>query len=93
MATVIVSGYVGHINITQKRCLYYEEDPRWPEQAKRLFRCSSRITDSNELLHSIAEMAKEKGWQVPAGAKLFLQITQQQMLDEFIDILISPLKR
>ena len=37
-------------------------------------------------------MAVEKSWDVPTKPKLLLQTNQQQMLEELIDIITSPLR-
>lgn len=88
----IATGYIGKRSILQNRSLYSQDQPEWTEGAKRLFYCSSEIKQHNILTKSISKMAIKKSWQVPENARLFLQINQEEMLDELIDILTSPLK-
>lgn len=88
----IATGYIGTKTILQNRSLYSQDHPEWTEGARRLFYCSSEIKDNNILAKSISKMAVKKSWQVPENARLFLQVNQEEMLDELIDILTSPLK-
>jgi len=88
----IATGYIGTRSILQNRSLYSQDQPEWTEGAKRLFCCSSEIKHENILAKSISKMAIKKSWIVPESARLFLQINQEEMLDELIDILTSPLK-
>lgn len=88
----IACGYIGTKSILESKALYAEKQSNWPEGVARLFDCASEITESNSLTKTIRKMAIKKFWTVPENAKLFLQINQEEMLDELIDILTSPLK-
>jgi hypothetical protein len=92
MGVEIACGYIGTKSILEPKTLYFEKQPDWPEGVMRLFGCASEITESNSLTKAIRQMAIKKFWNVPDNAKLFLQINQEEMLDELIDILTSPLK-
>ena len=35
----IICCYIGHKKITEPKKLYLEDQPNWPEEAKRLFFC------------------------------------------------------
>ncbi|MEO8358199.1 MAG: hypothetical protein ABI621_20020 [Chloroflexota bacterium] len=88
----IATGYIGKKSILQNRSLYSQDQPEWTEGARRLFYCSSEMKHENILTKSISRMAIKKSWKVPESARLFLQVNQEEMLDELIDILTSPLK-
>jgi hypothetical protein len=88
----IATGYLGTKSILKNRSLYSQHQPEWTEGARRLFYCSSEIKHENILAKSISKMAIKKSWKVPESARLFLQINQEEMLDELIEILTSPLK-
>lgn len=88
----IATGYLGTKSILQNRSLYAQDQPEWTEGARRLFYCSSELKNENILAKSISKMAIKKSWKVPESARLFLQINQEEMLDELIEILTSPLK-
>jgi len=40
----------------------------------------------------VSETALEKSWEMPTKARLFIQVNQQEMLEELIDIITSPLR-
>jgi hypothetical protein len=88
----VMHCYIGAKDITMPKVFYAEPDKNWPEEVKRLFSLSSIFVDSNPLLNNIAQEAREKGWEVPEQAKLFMQINQNEMLEELTEILLSSLK-
>jgi len=74
------------------RTLFSKERSKWNNEAKTLFQCSSELDKSGRIGKAVSEMAVEKSWEVPTKAKLFLQVNQQEMLEELIDIITSPLR-
>lgn len=88
----VMHCYVGKRDITKSKILYASSEALWPEEAIRLFNLSSRIGSTNILLANISDEAKYKGWHVPDGARLFIQLNHSEMLEEVIDILLSALR-
>ena len=88
----LVIGYIGKNDIMPTRTLFDNERPKWNDEAKTLFQCSSELDKSGKIGKAVSEMAIEKSWEVPTKAKLFLQVNQQEMLEELIDIITSPLR-
>jgi hypothetical protein len=88
----IVSCYISQEITTAHRTLYANPPESWSIEAMRLFECASVITQDNVLVRSLLEMGLNAGWHIPDGARLFVQINNNQMLQEVIDLLISPLK-
>jgi flagellar basal body-associated protein FliL len=88
----IVVGFVGKHDIMPPQTLFSKEDPKWTNDAKVLFQCSSELDLGGKVGKGVFDMAVEKSWDVPTKAKLFLQVNQQQMLEELIDIITSPLR-
>ncbi len=88
----LVIGFVGKNDIMPTRRLLSKEQPKWDLETKTLFQCSSELDKSSRIGKALAEMAIEKSWQVPEKPKLFLQVNQQEMLDELIDLITSPLR-
>ena len=88
----IMHCYVGRDSVTSSKTFYAKPNKDWPEQAKQLFKLSSIFVESNPLLRNIAQEAKQKGWDVPEKAHLFIQINQREMLEESIEILLASLK-
>lgn len=88
----LVVGFIGKSDIMPARALFIKENPKWNNEAKLLFQSASELDRNGKIGKAISEMASEKSWTVPAKAKLFLQINQQEMLEELIDIITSPLR-
>jgi len=88
----LVIGFIGKNNIMPTRTLFGKEFSKWNDEAKALFQCSSELDKSGKIGKAVLEMAVEKSWEVPNKAKLFLQVNQQEMLEELIDIITSPLR-
>ena len=88
----LVVGFIGKRDIMPTRTLFNKEHPKWDDEAKALFHCSSELDKSGKIGKAVSEMAIEKSWEVPIKAKLFLQVNQQEMLEELIDIITSPLR-
>jgi hypothetical protein len=87
----LIFGYIGDTEL-EPRVLYAVEKDNWDYGVKQLIKCASDLEGTGKVVKSISEMAIEKSWKVPPKAKLLLQFNQQEMLDELIDIIVSPLK-
>ncbi|HCR72724.1 MAG TPA: hypothetical protein DIW23_14870, partial [Anaerolineae bacterium] len=88
----LVIGFVGKNDMMPSRTLFTKENLKWNDEAKYLFQCSSELDVNGKIGKAVSEMASEKSWVVPYKAKLFLQVNQQEMLEELIDIITSPLR-
>jgi len=87
----LIFGYIGDAEL-EPRVLYATEKDNWDSGVKQLIKCASELDGTGKVVKSISEMAIEKSWKVPPKAKLLLQFNQQEMLDELIDVIVSPLK-
>lgn len=88
----LVIGFIGKNDMMPSRTLFVKENQKWNDEAKTLFQCSSELDTNGKIGKAVSEMAIEKLWEVPTNAKLFLQVNQQEMLEELIDIITSPLR-
>ena len=88
----LVIGLIGKNDMMPSRTLFVKENQKWNDEAKVLFQCSSELDTRGKIGKAVSEMAIEKSWLVPTKARLFLQVNQQEMLDELIDIVTSPLR-
>ncbi len=88
----LVIGFIGKNDIMPTRTLFGKERAKWNDEAKALFQCSSELDKSGKIGKAVSEMAFEKSWEVPTKARLFIQVNQQEMLEELIDIITSPLR-
>lgn len=87
-----VIGFIGKNDMMPTRTLFVKENQKWNDEAKSLFQCASELDTNGKIGKAISEMAIEKSWTVPTQAKLFLQVNQQELLEELIDIITSPLR-
>ena len=88
----ILSCYVSREVVTAHRTLYANPIANWSIEAHRLFDCASAITQDNSIVNSLKEIALENKWNIPDGARMFVQINNNEMLQEVIEMVISPLK-
>lgn len=84
----ILCAYVGVKNIMNAKELFSGEQEIWPIEACRLFRCSSTVSEASNFV----QVARDEGWTVPKGAKLFIQANQYDMLEELTTLLLNPLQ-
>lgn len=84
---LVISCYVTDQNITQPRELYTTTRPDWTNGAALMFDCSSRLPD-DPAFHAYLS---EYHWIFETNSKLFSQINQSEVLDEFLSVLLSPL--
>jgi len=89
----IISLYVGEKTITKSKCLYAAGMKTWPREALRMFNIASKVDKEIDVLASILSIAKEKEWDIPENARLFLQLNHSDMLEEVINIILNPVKR
>lgn len=88
----IISLYVGEKTITKSKCLHAISVKAWPREALRMFNIASKVDTEIDVLASILNMAKEKEWDIPEDARLFLQLNHSDMLEEVINIILNPVK-
>jgi hypothetical protein len=89
----IISLYVGEKTITKNKCLYATSMNTWPREALRMFKIASKADSEIDLLASSLSIAKEKEWEIPENAQLFLQLNHSGMLEEVVNIILNPMKR
>lgn len=88
----LVIGFIGKNDMMPSRTLFAKENLKWNKEARTLFQCSSELDTKGKIGKAVSEAAVEKSWTVPTKAKLFLQVNQQEMLEELIDVITSPLR-
>jgi hypothetical protein len=83
----IFSGYIGKRSITRPYTLYGQPGADWPDEAKRLFACSSPLSHDNALISTMHRVMQERNWKIQEEARLFVHITQQKMLRDVVHLL------
>ncbi len=88
----IMHCYIGAKDITKPKTFYETPETYWPEKAVQLFNLSSTMDTANPFITNAANEARIRGWAVPEGARLFVQVNHNEMLEELMEILLSALK-
>jgi hypothetical protein len=77
---VIVSCFVASQDLTLHRTLYEAPMPNWGGGARLMFDCASPFSDFPDVVSEL----EDHGWEIPAGARLFAQVNQSELLSEFV---------
>jgi hypothetical protein len=85
--TLVVSCFVTDNDVTSPRSLYGAPRPDWSREAKLMFDVASELP----LDTSFTNYLREHHWTLENGARLFTQINQSDVLEEFLEVVISPL--
>lgn len=85
---VIISCFITDNNLLNPRHLYGATKDEWPDGAKLMFECASLSKPNSSFdTHFV-----EHGWTKDASARLFAQVNHTELLKEFSEIVISPLR-
>lgn len=85
---IVVSCYVTSDNMTEPRRLYATPRANWPQGARLMLDCASEVPPES----SFANYLKECNWSIEPGGRLFTQINQSEILSEFMNVVLSPLR-
>lgn len=85
----IVSCYATDADITEPKRLYGEYQPGWPDAAKLMFDCASLLNPTSPFHAQL----REYGWRIDPGARLFAQVNESEALNQFLNIVLSPLTK
>jgi CHAT domain len=88
----IFAGYIGKRSITRPYTLYGQPGTDWPDEAKRLFACSSPLSHENALISTMQRVMQERNWKIQEEARLFVHITQQKMLRDVVHLLKNSIQ-
>ncbi len=86
---LLVSCYVTDEDIVEARRIYGAAQKNWPDDARLMFECSSVIDAAS----SFYSYLREFRWTVENNGRFFTQINQSEMLSEFMNAVLSPLKQ
>lgn len=84
----IVSCFVTNQNIVHPRKLFDVPETEWSDGARLMFNMASSIGQDSVFTRFLLEL----GWTMPAKPKLFVQVNHTEVLEEFIRVVLSPLK-
>jgi hypothetical protein len=84
----IVSCFVTNQDIIHPRKLFNTAEAGWNDGARLMFNMASPIEKNSDFTRFLVEI----GWTVPSNAQLFVQVNHTDVLDEFIRVVLSPIK-
>ena len=88
LGIIIVSCFVTDQDIANPRTLLGSADPQWSRGARLMFDMASDA----QVDFQYANFLLKKGWTIYPEAKLFVQLNHSEILEEFIQVIVSPLE-
>ena len=88
LGIAIVSCFVTDHDVADPRTLYGQPLEIWPEGARLMFDAASELPEASEL----SSFLLKKGWTIQPKARLFVQLNHTDVINEFVDVLILPLR-
>lgn len=88
LGTIIISCFLTDRNLTTARHLFNAPEGDWPEGAKLMFECASLLKPNSPYDSHLTEY----GWTKDIGSRAFSQINHTNILEEFTEMVISPLR-
>jgi len=85
----IVSCLITDQDLIYPRRLFDERQPNWTQEAILMYNMASSLEEDSVFAGSL----KELGWTVPTKSKMFVQVNHSEILDEFIQIVLGPIRR
>jgi len=85
----IISCLITDEDLICPRSLFNEIQPKWSKEAVLMYNMASSLEEISVFAGSL----KEHGWRVPSKSKMFVQVNHSEVLDEFIQIVLDPIKR
>ena len=88
LGVTIISCFLARQDEISHRTLFSEPQSHWSSEARQMFDIASVLDDTSEI-HTIL---LREGWTLHPHAKLFIQLNQSEMLEEFVHGLLGPLE-
>ena len=88
LGVTIISCFLARQDETSHRTLFNEPQSHWSSEARQMFDMASVLDDTSE----IYTILLREGWILHPQAKLFIQLNQSDMLEEFVHGLLAPLE-
>ncbi len=88
LGVIIISCFVTDQDIADPRVLFGKPEPKWNDGAKLMFDIASNVEDDSNFVSFLLN----KGWKINPNANLFVQINHSDILEEFIQVILSPLE-
>jgi len=89
MGVSIICGLIDNKDIIDPQILFNQPNPSWNNNACLMFEMASEIEEKSHF----ARFLLKKGWIINSQAKMFVQLNHSKVLEEFIQIILSPLNQ
>jgi hypothetical protein len=89
LGVVVISCFVTDEDVADPRTLYGKPTATWPHGARIMFDAASTLRDDSD----IARFLLQKGWKIHPEARLFVQLNHSEVLEEFMETLLVPLRQ
>ena len=87
MGATIVSCFVGGHDTASPRTLFGSENPGWERGAKQMFNLASPVPLDSDF----STFLIQHGWKIEPHGRLFVQVNHSDVLEEFMNVVLSPL--
>jgi uncharacterized protein YegL len=87
MGVSIICCLIDSEDVSDPQVLFNQPDSSWHQNAQLMFEMSSEIEEKSHF----ANFLLKKNWTINSPAKLFVQLNHSKALEEFIQIILSPL--
>ncbi len=87
MGVSIICCLIDNKDIIDPQILFNQPNPSWNNNACLMFEMASEIEEKSHF----ARFLLKKGWAINSQAKMFVQLNHSKVLEEFIQIILSPL--
>ena len=89
MGVSIICCLIDNKDIIDPQILFNQPNPNWNNNACLMFEMASEIEEKSHF----ARFLLKKGWITNSQAKMFVQLNHSKVLEEFIQIILSPLEQ
>jgi hypothetical protein len=89
MGVSIICCLIDNKDIIDPQILFNQPNPSWNNNACLMFEMASEIEEKSHF----ARFLLKKGWIINSQAKMFVQLNHSKVLEEFIQIILSPLNQ
>jgi hypothetical protein len=86
LGVTIITCFVTNKDIAVPKILIGKRDDNWDNATKLMFDMASTIDETS----SFSDFLLKKGWTIQKNAKLFVQVNHSSVLEEFINVVLSP---
>jgi soluble P-type ATPase len=86
LGVTIITCFVTNRDISFPKILIGKDDDKWDSATKLMFDMASIIDETT----SFSDFLLKKGWTIQKEAKLFIQVNHSSVLEEFINVVLSP---